>query len=470
MSPELQTLAWASAAVVALAWFIWSIRGRKPKYPECLKCRHNLTGAERGRCPECGRAVVHPRDLTRRRRRVVQALIAFAVLAVATFGGARTFPPAWWVPRAPTWLLIDRLGKDTWTDLLIEQELVDRLTLSDGLIAWPLDSTLSEATRSALEAKVIELRSNLKNAAGASRLERLFVRRLPRGARDATYVPGTHQALVQLRTTPQEIASSIQEIFNASNHDSSVISDGWQDKAHLVRQPVLDRLAREGLALLEDKVRPSAFRAVLQPVLRDGVVASDVVLLAVGDEDLVSTAFAFVKEDGRWRLAARGPGLSIDVHHDSARASCVVRGKSLLMLLKTQTDLLAGAFTESVCGKFVGEHGIAFDLLTKADFDDADLLSSLRGSVTIPSDETLPIQWNAKVSLTIKATQETLDYSLSADLVRGEAEMNCHVESTRGVPAPVARIVGKHAVPVGAFLSPWPTSVQRVLELHSDSR
>ncbi|MFO0829401.1 MAG: hypothetical protein U0572_14785 [Phycisphaerales bacterium] len=131
---------WVSigAALVGALWLAWALIGRKPTHPECLRCGHDLTSLASERCPECGRAVRSPRELTRRRRRPRMAISALLLFAAGLFGITQTLPAAWWIPRTPTPLLLVLAGRffDEETTRDIAWELEDRLSFSDACVAW----------------------------------------------------------------------------------------------------------------------------------------------------------------------------------------------------------------------------------------------------------------------------------------------------------------------------------------------
>lgn len=97
-------------ALAALLWFAWAWRfrdGARRRSPRCPRCWYDMQVVGASRCPECGHAIKHPRELHRRRACRRAAAIALPMLALAY--GLWTTPrvqQAGWVGAVPTTALI----------------------------------------------------------------------------------------------------------------------------------------------------------------------------------------------------------------------------------------------------------------------------------------------------------------------------------------------------------------------------
>lgn len=277
MSEHRELIGATALLLITALWLFWALRGRKPEFPECLRCRHNLSGTDGSRCPECGRAAKTPRELTRRRRRWVQASIGTVLVLAESVLVLRLTPPAWWVPRAPTVMLIATLGPvltPAANDMIV-QELADRLTWSSGSLAW---SRVDEIPR--WQQWWLASRLRAVTYGGWDESDRALTYILPQPDVGAVPDPVTLQVLEK---TPAQICV---EVNNCTTPGGAV--------AVLLRYGITVP-PRKGVP----RMKPSAR---INPVYSDQVVVPNRVVLSyheLGNDDVFVSC---IEDGGVWRV------------------------------------------------------------------------------------------------------------------------------------------------------------------------
>jgi hypothetical protein len=296
----LHPAALTGACAIGVALAAWGLRGRKPRHPECLRCRHDLTGIKSRRCPECGRVARGDRELTRRRRRRVPIVAGLAVALAGGYGLARRVPASWWLARTPTPILLLVAGRifDEAMQRDIAEEMQDRLILSDGLLGWSRYDRLPGWEQEMVRSAIPRLESVLPPGERCLGLRRLAG--LPLESPDFTLQPPTD---AWLPGTPTEFVERLEAAMQAAPDRNSDEPD--ERSLALIRELRAIGIGVDVEIPIGDQA--SAYVAAI-PV--EGPAAERHAVLRFGLTRWEGFSLWLRREpDGRWRVAGRVRGI-----------------------------------------------------------------------------------------------------------------------------------------------------------------
>lgn len=269
--------------------------GRTPRVPECRHCRHDLTGIDALRCPECGRTARSARELRRRRLRPFSLAVGLLGVTAGVVGLTRDLPAAWWLARTPTLVLIHLAGRyfDEPMQRDIAAALEDRITTSDGVLAWNEFGQFGPWKQELIRDAIVRIEATLPSGETCNRLRRLAD--MPAALPDFALQPPLD---VWLPDTPSELLKRLQSAMRAAPDLTSDLPDARSTA--LVRE-----LHAIGIPYADEIPIGDNASAYVELVPCEGPGASANAVMRFGLSDFEGVALWFRREpDGRWRVAA----------------------------------------------------------------------------------------------------------------------------------------------------------------------
>lgn len=439
---------WIGVLGAAMAWFLWARRGRKPKFPECLKCGHNMTESTAGRCPECGRAVASPGELMRGRRRKWQMTAAALVFIVAAWQSFLLTPPHMWVPAVPTTVLIPllRVGSDAERDYAIECELTERLIVRDGILAWSRAQALPEWQQTLVRGRLSLPRAPFQSASGVQQPHQILALMGPQImgrailANDAALQ--SQQSLLSLpigpvgapplTTPPTEIGFGPQELFaklSKSARDARVTSDPSRPNSFRAdRTRLRGELQKLGVPI--GSVLPGLTWVELKNLDGDVQQSDSVGVIAVTDESLCGVLLTVRRVDGRWLLqsayrrwgigvglSAVGFGSSILCVESVKHGNALQRASEIEELHETYVESTTGLQILEVirqAGAGTDRFQLAFESVVSSPLNDGEPLEVTCTMTCTPKDGGAP----TRISYVVGYTRAWAGLGLAATSMR----------------------------------------------------